>query len=502
MIFVLLLLLELAVYYFYRKTKNTAFLFLGLAAFCVVILSPSVSWPYILDDIDNFYAITALERPADVVRYALTPGDGHFIPVVRLLYFSCFKLFWLNPAAFHALIIFSVILTSFLFMGIVYEITASWVPAVFCGALIGWSTGYLQALETCFSHMALCLPWIGAAVYSLLIHKKTGLRKWLIISATATFVAPCISAIGILAGLWAALFLLFCDLPKEQSGQRAKRAALFWILAAWFLSVMIFFAFVKPLSGGGGITRQSFVLNFPYLLNAVLLAFKSLWLYTIPLLTSFEKMSLFMGIFFFIMALIKHKEIPWKIILLFFGWMMGCYVLIYYGRGYFEEFLISTERYHFPASLGLPAIYAIVLSVILKDKEWNRFKRVKYQCGYFIAMVFIAAYAFLQHHIVWERSQGRKDLSVVGLELRKAVGLYLGEHKKETIRIANRGIDWGSVNFPDREFKLYGTILLFPEFHKNIIWGDETEGAFIEFLRSKESDYPVLVKILERGHYF
>ena len=481
-------------YFTYKRIKEP-FLFLLLAVvYSIVIFMPTLAWTYLFDDIDNFYTITTLHNGFDAVNYILTPGYGHFIPLIRALYLFCFKYFWLNPAFFHALIILALILSGILLSGVLWELTASKIAAVFGGVLILWSTSYLDCMETAFAHTLFCLPVVLLALYGLCRYVKTNRRRWIVVSAAASFLAPCISAVGVLTGIWVLLFFTLC-LPANTKKDLQKRPAiLFPVLGSWCLSAGIFFVVVNPVHIILQEGNHQAIFDFPYFVGIGWLVFKSIILYSVPLVTSFEKLSLFIVIFLVLILIIKWQQSPKGALLFFFLWLIGNYMFVYYGRGSYGEMIVSTQRYHFYPSLGLAAICAVIMSVILKDRSLANLK-IKTAVS-ILLFLLVALYATAQHNNVLKASCGKKDFFAIGLEFRKVVGDYLAKTHQDKVTIKNQEISLEYYDFLRKEFKQYAAIFLFPSDFDKITWGDRTDNAFIAFIKSNESQYPKIKQIL------
>lgn len=483
-----------AVFGFYRFTQQKSVLVWALGLTAIIIFSPTISWPYIYDDIDHLYAVTSVHNLTDFVRFLFLPHNGHVMMLSNAVYFLSFKIFWLNPAAFHWVIIFILLAVAYIFFILIFEFTKSWPAVALGGVLICWSTSYVfSSMQIVFAQFLFCLFLIFLALSGMYFYAKTNRKKWMRLSGLAAFGAPLVSASGILTGLWAVLFLWLCIPGEYKAGIKKKWQIFFPVILGWLVGSGILIFLVKFYENG------VFAFNPSYLLNAVGLSFTSLWLYSIPLVLPWEKASLFIGIFLIGMAIVKYRRMPWNIILFFFLWSIGNYLLIYYARGEYYEELISTERYHFLSSVSFPVIYALITASVFKDPELKNFRLNKILT--FSIILFVAFLAHTQYNTVLRLSQNMPGLQPLGLEFNKAVGNYLEQAGVKKLQLKDREVGFGDIRFPNRPLKQYVSIFLFPGHYQEIAWGSEMDKGLVALITLSSRRYPLLKRFLEMNGY-
>jgi len=493
--FIIFLLLASGGFWVYRKTSRPEILTLLIIAGCFFIFSPSLRWPYHLDILDEFYTISTFQNSKDLLHFIFSPSVGNFIPGLRLLYYLAYKFFWVDPFAFRLVIVFTTALYGYIFMRLIEKLTGSRTAAIETGILVMWATDYHNAELPAFQ-FPLTLCFVLYSLYGVLLYAETQKSIWRIKASIAAFFAPLAAGAGLLTGLWLILFSLLCfsRTPSMTFIQRLKIIAL--PLLSWGASVL----FVLLKAG----TLNRILDPFAYFNNAAVLTVKSLGMYTLPSLLPWPEISLFIAIAAGITAWQKRKSLPWGVILFFVIWIIGHYFFIYFGRGKFGEILIHSRRYGLCPSLGLPAIYAIIFTVLWQEKYWAAFWMRLHLSRIipWIIIVFIAFYGAGQYRNIAEASQGRGDLLVLGQEFRTAVEGYLKESGRDHITLANRPVSIHPLFPYDREIKRYSSFLLPKTLHEKIIWSAASDENFLDFVKSQQPSLKAFSEMLKSGGYF
>lgn len=466
---------------YHRKKDRGVFLSLFIV-FPFLIFSPSLQWSYLFDDIDNFYRITQIAGPADLAQYLVSSQEGHVLLLTRILYLLNYQLFWLDPLFYHIVIILGTVALSLFVYKIILHLTQSWGAALTGGILVGWFTGCLQVMETAFSPFIFSMVFIFSVLYSVTMYSETNNRAWVFAAATAAFFAPLVFAFGVLTGIWVFLFALLCLSSDTQNFWKIIRS-LAPVFLAWLGGVTAYYIFAKPeqslfLSGIGCNVK-----------DALWLTLKSFLFYTVPLTTPVEKLSLFLGVFLMLFALVYRKNIPWRILSFFILWLFGHYLFVFFARGYGSGDIISTERYHFPPLLALLAGYAVILSVILLDPYWKGF-RIK--ANHISFLILIAVFhAYLQYNNVLAYSQNKGDLNGIGRELKGVIACYLQANPGKDLQLENKiSFSLGHFSLLTRECRVFTDIFLPPDLRRRITWEAPTEEGFMDFVRENKHKYP------------
>ncbi|MFH1363610.1 MAG: hypothetical protein ABIH45_05350 [Candidatus Omnitrophota bacterium] len=453
-----------------------------------------------MDSIDRLVTIANYDSFRDQVAYYFRREDCHFMPLYLLLHGIFYKLFWLNPAPFHVLIILTFILSGFTLMRLILELIDSWIAAMFSGVLFCWSTSYLRLMDiVCwpylFTLLLILLAFLGVSMYA-----KTDRVGWNVLASLMAFLAPCMYAIGVPIGLWIAAFYFLC-VPAENKGNLGKKLrGIVPVLSSWLFGASIYYSTVHPIDVFLGRVADQSIINFSYISQAAWLTLKSLWLYDIPLMTPFRELSLFLAYFLIIMALIRRRQVSWRIVSFFLVWSVVNYFFVYYVRGNFGSRLLNAEWYHFYPFVGFVAVYSVIVGDILKDRVWVGL-RFKKSAGVIVLFV-MAFYANIQQGIVLTSPPQNPDLYTIGAEFCDSLTGYLQETGKQRLVMSNHQVSLGGLNLAAKDMKLYTTLFLPGRLYEKIAWGQQTDVEFIFFLRSNKGKFLQLKKVLEDGGYF
>ncbi|MCX5681920.1 MAG: hypothetical protein NT079_06625 [Candidatus Omnitrophica bacterium] len=463
--------------------KFIIFLILALS---VLIHAPSLTWSYHLDDLDNFYSISSQKNFSDTINYILSPGDGHFIPFLRILYLFCFRNFWLDPFFFHSMTLLALLLSGFLLFKMVERLSRSFAVGIFAAALFLWSTSYLRCLETSFAHFILSLPFVLGVLYAFLRYQETRRWPWILLASVLAFLAPLISAMGVLTGLWLVLFSWLC-LPKKENILKKMKLAAFPLLL-WLAGVVIFLMKVCP-----GLSPSDPGLYFQ---NAVVLTAKSLWIYILPSLGGVASFALLTVLFLTVIGIIDRKEISWRYVCFFLLWIIGNYLYIYFGRGKWGMRLLYSQHYGFYAFVGFVSVFSFFLTQLIKRGLAILEKKRILQ---FLLVPIVIVYVFFQYSVAVQASQGRKSLLILGQQTTTALKDYGAQRNSEKIFLKDALISY-PVLYPYARPVSYFTAFLLPtELQGRIYWAPETEKSFLDFLEKEKTQYPEWYDLFHSG---
>jgi hypothetical protein len=449
---------------------------LFILAASLFIQLPSTQWSYHLDDLDNFYLISLEKSFSGMADYILSPGDGHFIPFIRTLYLVCFKTFWLDPFVFHSVMLFAFLLSGFLLIKLVERLSGSLIAGVFGGMLFLWSTSFMKCLETSFAHFVLSLPFVLGVLYAIVKYRETERRSWYFFASALAFLAPCVSAMGVLTGFWILLFTWLCLDKHKNSLLKRKLIAL--PLLSWFVGVVIFLIKVCP--------TLSAIKPGVYLQNAFVLTAKSLWIYILPSLGGFLGFAYFMLFSLIVIGIMYRKEIAWKPVCFFLLWMVGNYMFIYFSRGKWGMRLLNSQQYGLYAFAGFVAVCSLFFAPFIKYAFSTFLKRKVVQALLLVAAV---GYILFQHNLVAQASQGRKSLLVLGRQTTDAIGEYCFQNNKKSISLKEAVVSYPALYPYSRPLSYFTAFLLFPDSKNKIFWSSYDEKSFDDYLNKEKEKY-------------
>lgn len=467
--------------------RNRAFFYWLIALFSAVIFWPTLRGSYAMDSIDRLIHIAQAPSLHDQITYVFQREDCHFMPLYLLLHVVFYNLFWLDPAAFHIIIILTFVLCGVTLMELVFELTHSRVAMALAGILFCWQTSYLKLLDiVCWPYL-FTLLLILLALLSVYRYAKAGELKWVVLASLTTFLAPCNYSIGVPIGLWVGMFYFLCIPAEDRKSLNKTLKLLIPVFCSWLIGVGVYYSVTHPAQVFLERVPGQSLINFSYIAQAVWLTGKSLWSHGIALMTPYKGISLSLAYFLIIMAMIKRKHMSWRIALFFLIWSSGNYLFAYYARGNFGIRLINAEWYHFFPFAGLVAMYAVFAADILKDPELKRFRFKK--AVVVVAVLAAIFYGYNQRQVVLNRPSAQSDLYTIGMEFRGLITKYFDETKQEKLTLSDHPVSLEGLYPWPKSLKLYAALFLPKALYERIIWGEETDGNFIYFWQANVNKY-------------
>lgn len=199
-------------------------------------LSPSLSVPYISDDVDHLHDLSQAMHSSKMTEWLIAPHNEHVIPLLKIVYFFCYKYFWLDPVAFHLLIISLCVGIVVLVYKLIFIFTHSIPTALLGSAIIAGTNIFDEAIFVIANaHILFSLfffLFLFYAMYQYSLKKKT---SWRLSAFFAVLLLPSTFAIGLISLIFVVLFNHLC-LSQEQ---RQNNKRLFPVLMiAWLLSLL------------------------------------------------------------------------------------------------------------------------------------------------------------------------------------------------------------------------------------------------------------------------
>jgi len=483
--------------------------FLSFVLFTVYVISlfPSKDIPYIIDDLDHLFNVSAAIEQGHLQRWLFHPHNEHVIPVLKWMYYIFYKTFWLYPQAFHFTIM--IIATSVLFLSyqLIYKLTNCHLCALFTGTILASSNLSDQAIFVITnSHVVFCLFFLLLMFYSQYAFSASGKKIWLFWAFLSSLFAPLTFALGLTSVFFAFLFQKLCIPSNLQQG---KRTVLFTIAIGWVLSSLLYANAIgdiiyTPHYRDLGVNSAFSVMRIPLALIHLLYYFLN------DLLTLYLP-NLYLSLIIFIVLIliaIKYiKQVEWKKIIFFQAVAIGLSFIIYVFRVVWGPNHISFSRYDVIPSCMLALSYGIMIQPLLQDKKdfINKSFRL-----YIIVFLCFAMVAF-SSSIRFKKSTliAQETFLVIqrfNIEFRRVFIHYFNENPAHRpLQIKNNIYNFSKApsyifkdgTIPDltrypRNNSFYAQIILPMPIKKHLFWGAKTDPAFLEFLEKHKETYPFI----------
>lgn len=459
-----------------------------MLVFFVFSLFPSLSVPYIIDDVDHFHNMARAVQNHTVFDWLMAPHNEHVIPLLKAIYLFCYTYFWLNPEIFHLLIIAVCVGIILLTYKLVFALTRS-APAALIGGSIMAATNLFDGAIFVItnSHILFSLflfLLLFYAVYQYSLQKKA---SWQLTAFSAVLLLPSTFALGLTSIVFAVLFVCLC-LPPDL--RRAGKGLFPSLLAAWILSLLPYVyamdAIVhadhyKDLGARSVFEIANFLTPVPFLINHVTMKL-------IPSLIANPYLAF--GLFFvsFFAACDRAREVAWKQILFFTLFGLSNNFIIYVFRSAWGPAYLDFPRYYVFPAVMLALCYPLALHPFLEDKP--RFKKMPAVLLVSLLCFFAVTYGSLRRH-----SNARLAVTETLLmqnfyvNFRKAFAGYFQEYDAgKNLRVKNVPIllPAALARYPLRGAQFYAQYILPAQVNNRIIWAEETDPAFLEYLKTKE----------------
>ncbi|OGX28077.1 MAG: hypothetical protein A2705_01190 [Omnitrophica WOR_2 bacterium RIFCSPHIGHO2_01_FULL_52_10] len=459
-----------------------------MLVFFVFSLLPSLGIPYIIDDVDHFHNMARAIQTHTVASWLMAPHNEHVIPLLKAIYLFCYTYFWLNPEIFHLIIIAVCVGIVVLTYKLLFALTRS-APAALIGGSIMAATNLFDGAIFVItnSHILFSLflfLLLFYAIYQYSLQKKT---SWRLTAFSAVLLLPSTFALGLTSIGFAVLFVYLC-LPPDL---RRDSKDLFPVLcAAWILSLLpyvyamnaiIHADHYQDLGARSVFEIANFLAPVPFLISHV----------TGKLIPSIiANPYLAFGLFFvsFFAAGNRAREVAWKRILFFMLFGLSNNFIIYVFRSAWGPAYLDFPRYYvFPAAM-LALCYPLALHPFLESKP--QFKKMPAVLLVSLLCFFAVTYGSLRRHTNARRAVTETLLMQnFYVNFRKAfVDYFPGSAARKNLHAKNVNIllPAALARYPLRSAQFYAQYILPAPINNRIIWADETDPAFLEYLKAKE----------------
>lgn len=335
-----------------------------MLVFFVFSLFPSLSVPYIIDDVDHFHNMARAIQAHTVTSWLMAPHNEHVIPLLKAIYLFCYTYFWLNPEMFHLLIIAVCVGIILLTYKLVFALTRS-APAALIGGSIMAATNLFD--DTIFvitnAHILFSLFLFLLLFYALYQYCARKSALWRLSAFFAALLLPSTFALGLTSIIFAGLFVYLC-VPQDL---RRNSKDLFPVLcAAWVLSLIPYINAMDAIVHADhykdlGARSVFEIANF---LKPVPLLIEHVTMKLIPSIAANPYLSF--GLFFMsFFAAVNHAEkIEWRKIVFFTLFGVFNNFIIYVFRSAWGPAYLDFPRYYVFPMVMIAVCYPLILNAV------------------------------------------------------------------------------------------------------------------------------------------
>lgn len=460
---------------------------LGLIFFAFSLF-PSLNVPYIIDDVDHFHNMARAIQTHMVPAWLMAPHNEHVIPLLKAIYLFCYTYFWLNPMMFHLIIIAVCIGIILLVYRLIFALTRSVSAALIGGSIMAATNLFDGAMFIITnSHILFSLFLFLLLFYAIYRYCTNNSPVWRLTAFFAVLLLPSTFALGLTSIFFAIIFIDLC-LPTKLQHNSKKLFPL--LTTAWVLSLIPYFGAMgaiihadhyKDLGARSIFQIADFLTPVPFLVDQVTEKL-------IPFIIANPYLAF--GLFFvsFFVAIDRAKETAWKQILFFVFFGLSNNFIIYVFRGAWGPAYLDFPRYYvFPAAM-LAFCYPLMLRPLLETRP--RIKGMPTALLVSLLCFLTVTYGSLRRHANAELTV-KETLLMQNfyVNFRKAFVNYFHTHEvKGSLRVKNINIQLppSLARYAKRSAQFYAQYILPAEINNRIVWTDQTDPAFLEYLKAKE----------------
>ena len=490
----MLLLVGMLIGFLYSRIKKIELFLLLILIYAVFMYAPSFKIPYIDDDCDHIASVSRISDMPAFISTMLSFQNEHFIPIVKIFYYLCYKFSGASSIPFHAIIILCFLSISGIMYKLLYRLTDSKGAAIFACALFGLSAIYSSSVSIIFcSAILFCIFFTIGTIYATYLYAETGKPLWAIIAFICGISAPATFLMGLLAVPWLILFYALCMKAKAGNVKVLLPAIIGWAPSAYFYIThsynVIHASHYKIIGMASALDGMSFSRGAYYALRAVY----SL----IPNLTFSTVLSLVIFLGFLVCAVFNYHRMPWGKIIFFFLWILGNYAIITFFRSRWIERSGLYDRYNLFPALGLASVYALTFSAAFR--RWG--ERISYNWRRAFAAIFIvmvatsAAAGYINNSSV---ADYYGYWNYFNIDFNAAIRDYIKEERlgqSDKLQLENKDLIIKNIHPRYTTIMEFAETILTADLKKHIVWGPKTDEKFIKFLKKNREKYPYFVDI-------
>jgi len=492
---------------FYKRILKDERIALGLILIVFIYsLLPSLGIPYIIDDVDHLHNLSLSLQAGHLASWLFAPHNEHVIPVIKSFYYLCYTNFWLNPQAFHALIFLAGAGILFFSYKLFNTLTGSPAAAMIGASLLAATNLWDKAIFVITdSHILFCVLLFLVLFYVQYLSFAKSSGRWKPVLFVVTLLLPSTFALGLTSIFFAFVFEKLC-IPRALRQKRKSTIPV--VAAAWLISLVPYLFAVQQIIHTphyNDLGKHS-VFEIMRVAQAASGVISYLTMELIPNFLSVFSLPLVVIIIF--SALIHRAKINWKAIVFFVLFGITHTFIIYTFRVAWGSGMLAVSRYDVFPVVMLAGITAFALAPLLMTKENGSpaFRAAVY-LGCFLFLAQGAATRYTKADILYRESAPLMQGFYV--QFRNAFIDYFKEQSPDTTVTVNN-IPFVVPSVPSlitragtplpmsryaREPEFFAQYVLPGDIRNRIRWGNATDPAFLNHIRSS-SRYEIVAVII------
>ena len=353
-----------------------------IVAVYTLSLLPTMTMPYLIDDLDVLYTLRIATTSAQKIAWFLNPHNEHVIPAVKALMYLAYTFCGIYMPPIHLIIIFSCALILVIFYKLILKLTDCAYTALF-GLVLLSSVNLADFATYMFieANLFFCLGLFLLLFYAQVQFFSTQRKRWLVLAFFSVLLNPWTFNLGLLSIFFVLLFEYLCI---AVSPFKKKIPILLSTGTAWAISLLPYvYSFQKVLHAD----------HYVYVGKSSALEVARFWqpFYYVPcyvindlIPNLLPHVYLSMGLFFLALTLLTlyRQKIDYKKIIFFLLLGLGLTYVIYVFRLSWGLPSLDRARYDILPSAMLCAIYAFIFDPFIKERlpvlQTNQ--RLAYRC--------------------------------------------------------------------------------------------------------------------------
>ena len=462
-------------------------------------LFPSLSIPYIIDDVDHFHNLALALRNHQVIQWLFAPHNEHVVPVIKSIYLLCYQHLGLDPEVFHLIVLGICAGIIILIYKLILALTQNPLAALTGGCIMAASNLTDDAIFIgTNSHIFFCMFFFLLLFYAVYQYARYQKSLWYWTAVFSILIVPSTFALGLTSIIFVFLFVTLC----LADDLRPKLKNLWPLLClGWFVSLIPYlYAFNTIIhTDHYKDVHAHNILGVVHFVSPLSLLGKYVAARLIP--GVFTNMYMAFGLFFLCAytALAYTKEIAWKRIAFFALFGLFNNFIIFIFRGAWGAYKLDTARYYVFPLVMLACCYPLILDIYTQHKP--QIKKVSVGLLVYLICFFAVIYAGLIRYknsdILLKETMVMQNLDV---NFKKAFGDYFQDHPAVTeLNIKDGGVTLPAFPWPpsqpgmmvpiarykSRLMSFYACYMLPPSINSRIHWGKTTDPDFLAYLKDR-----------------
>ena len=463
-------------------------------------LFPSLSIPYILDDVDHFNHMAACMHTHQVLLWLFFPHNEHIIPLIKSIYLLCYHFFGLDPEAFHVVILGVIVGIIVLIYKLVLALTKNNLAALIGASLMAATNITDDALFIgTNSHIFFCMFLLLLLFYALYRYAQSENFAWRLTAFVAILTVPSTFALGLFSIFFSVLFTFLC-IPEESRKKTIKLFPL--LLSGWFFSLLPYVYFLRRIihTDHYKYVHAASIFQVAHVVAPV--GFLSEYIASTLVPGVFTNAYLAFGLFFLCVYTVVAftKEIAWKRVLFFVLLGLLNNFIIYVFRIAWGAYTLDTPRYYVFPIVMIACAYPLILDIFIKRTP--QIKRVPILVVVYLMCFFVvvngAMWRYHNGDLLLKRTMVMQNLYV---NFKKAFVDYFQEHPTlSTLKVKDGGVRMPAIFWPPskpgmkfsisrfsvRNKSFYARYILSESMNDKIVWADKTDPDFLSYLNANQ----------------